>query len=142
MDDRESRQRSQIVAALGAASLDRVRLMKALFLFWYRSGKPESGPFHFRPYLYGPCAFDLYTALDAMERDGLIAQAPHANERWGNYHLTNAGETTPTEHQISNEEERKIAEIASWVQSRGFRALLREVYNEAPDFAGESVFQR
>src|SRR5262245_12129268 len=85
------RQQVQILTALSAEPLDRIRLMKTLFLAWYRNGCPETGPFTFEPYLYGPCAFDLYTVLEDLERRGLIAQAPHTSSRWARYHLTEAG---------------------------------------------------
>src|SRR5262245_47808593 len=84
-------QNEQIFAALEVAPLDRVKLMKVLFLAWHRTGKSALGPFHFQPYLYGPCAFDLYSRLDGLETSGLVRQMPHPVARWSPYHLTEAG---------------------------------------------------
>jgi hypothetical protein len=39
----------QLVVALRAAPLDRIRLMKTAFLHWHRRGRPAEGPFTFRP---------------------------------------------------------------------------------------------
>lgn len=139
MTGRQSAQWDQILAALSAAPLDRVRLMKTLFLFWYRRGKPRSGPFRFRPYLYGPCAFDLYGALEDMEREGLVVQAPHPVQRWGRYYLTELGTKALALAGLTREDTEGIGEIANWAAMQGFRSLLEQVYREAPDYASESV---
>ena len=141
MASRMSARREQILVALRAAPLDRVRLMKTLFLFWYRAGKPTTGPFKFRAYLYGPCAFDLYGTLEDLVGDGLVVQAPHAVERWGRYYLTEAGEKAAGQTQLTKKEAKAIAEIAKWAAARSFRSLLSRVYREAPGFATESVLQ-
>src|SRR3989442_8164544 len=69
--------RDYLRVALDAVPLDRVRLMKTAFLVWHKQGRPRSGPFAFEPYLYGPCAFDLYTSIEQLERRGEIVRAPH-----------------------------------------------------------------
>lgn len=136
-------QQAQILSALQVTPLDRVRLMKTLFLFWHRSGRSAFGPFRFRPYLYGPCAFDLYAALDAMEARGLIVQAPHPVNRWAPFHITNAGRhlILPLASEFPPSEQKRVSDIASWAAKQDFQSLLRHVYEEAPDYATESVFQ-
>ena len=140
--DATSLQQGQILAALSAEPLDRIRLMKTLFLIWHRNGCPETGPFTFEPYLYGPCAFDLYTALENLERRGLVAQAPHAVSRWARYHLTEAGRRAAEMITDIDESQRKqIAEIARWAARQGFHTLLNQVYQEAPNYATQSVLR-
>lgn len=138
-----SLQRAQILAALQTTPLDRVRLMKTIFLLWHRSGQPETGPFTFEPYLYGPCAFDLYAALEDMERRGLIVQAPHAISRWAPYHLTEEGSKAAALNTDLDKAQREtIAEIASWTAAQSFRSLLDHVYREAPDYATQSILRQ
>jgi hypothetical protein len=138
VDDREG----QILAALAAAPLDRVRLMKTLFLVWYRAGQPGNWPFSFEPYLYGPCAFDLYRVLDGLGRKNWVVQVPHLVTRWAPYRLTEAGRLAAA---IARQQDPTMAgavgEVARWASGRGFRELLDAVYAEAPAFAIRSVLR-
>jgi len=131
-------QEAQIIAALQAAPLDRIRLMKTIFLAWHRGGRRE-GPFHFQPYMYGPCAFDLYDALADMEQRGLVVQAPHPVNRWGDYYLTEAGKQAATA--IPSDVSLAMEPIARWASTQGFRPLLDAVYREAPEFASKSILR-
>lgn len=135
------RQLDQILTALQAAPLDRIRLMKTVFLVWHRSGRPQTGPFHFQPYLYGPCAFDLYTALEDMEHRGLIAQTPHPISRWASYYLTGAGKAEASRLTLECAQHVIIADIARWAATQTFRSLLNQVYQEAPDYASNSILR-
>jgi len=139
--DNAAAQETQILVALQAAPLDRVRLMKVLFLVWYRSGCPEDGPFTFDPYLYGPCAFDLYEALGRITARGLIVQAPQPLTRWAAYHLTEAGRQSAASCSIADHQRAAISELAPWAAAQSFRSLLDAVYREAPEFAVSSVFR-
>jgi len=134
-------QQAQILAALAAAPLDRIRLMKTLFLAWHRSRRPPDWPFVFQPYLYGPCAFEVYGALKDMQADGLIVQPPHPVSQWAPYHLTQAGRrSAPAAGDILGQGvHQMIRDISRWAGAQGFRSLLTAVYQEAPDFAVNSV---
>ncbi|MDA2926330.1 hypothetical protein MYX78_03690 [Acidobacteria bacterium AH-259-G07] len=136
-------QEAQILVALQAVPLDRIRLMKTLFLIWYRAGQPATGPFQFEPYLYGPCAFDLYRALDEIEGGGLIVQTPEPFGRHGRYFLTETGKTKVASQRLLDDEQcRQIASVARWAANQNFRSLLNQVYKEAPEFASRSVLHR
>lgn len=115
--------------------------MKTLFLVWYRGGRPQDGPFRFQPYLYGPCAFDLYAALEEMRRDGLIAQAAHPVSRLGRYFLTERGRNEASNMTLDADIRRTIAETAQWAAQQSFRSLLDEVYGEAPEYAAQTVLR-
>ena len=80
-----------VLLALHCEPLDRIRLMKTLFLFWYNSEENIPNYFVFEPYLYGPCSFELYSALDELERDGLVIRGPHPVPQWAAYHVTEKG---------------------------------------------------
>jgi len=132
-----------ILLLLMAAPLDRIRLMKALFLLWYRSGKSISGYFEFKPYLYGPCSFEVYSILDELTRQGLIVQPPYPIQQWANYYLTERGKAAVKKATQSIDENTRemIGKVAEEVSQLGFYELLRKVYMEAPDFAVNSVIR-
>jgi hypothetical protein len=135
-------QQAQILAALQEGPLDRVRIMKTLFLYWHRSGRPSTGPFKFRPYLFGPCAFDVYTALEDMEKRGWIVRASHPIDRWAPYYLTPKGRQAVSSCQTPTKAaQAAIQGIARWSASQDFRSLLDHVYAEAPDYATESLLR-
>ena len=118
--------------------------MKALFLVWLRSGKSLPDFYEFVPYMYGPCSFELYRQLDIAKDEELIAQPPHAAERWAPYFLTEkgrrvaealAGSAPPRLRHL-------VWDVADEVASLTFNDLLRRVYREAPEFASQSVVVR
>lgn len=111
-------------------------LMKTLFLVWYRSGRPATGPFVFKPYHYGPCAFELYDTLASLQEERLITTTPH---RWGRYYLTEHGRNSEAPVQLPQPEEKRITETAQWAAKQSFSSLLRHVYSEAPEYASCSV---
>ena len=133
-----------ILLLLRERPLDRIRLMKALFLVWHRSGRQIEGFYEFVPYIYGPCSFDLYRELEAALREQLITQAPHPVHRWARYFLTAKGlravEGVAAKFDLRTQE--LVRQIASEVAAVGFKELLRRVYSEAPEFASHSVVDK
>ena len=128
-------QEGQILVALEAAPLDRIRLMKTLFLVWHRSGRPNTGPFDFQPYLYGPCALDLYTALDGLKARGLVIPQ---RGRSPVYHLTESGKREAVTAPVDARLRALVAEIARWAVGQELSGLVNQVYAEAPDFAAQA----
>jgi aminoglycoside/choline kinase family phosphotransferase len=133
--------RDWILLALKKSPMDRIHLMKALFLVWHRTGCNAPGYFQFQPYLYGPCSKDVYATLDQMLTDNLIVQPPHSAQRWANYYLTRQGQALST--RISERYESGLVavlnEVVEEVSELDFDALLRRVYREAPEFAVQTV---
>jgi hypothetical protein len=140
--NRDRERRDQLRIALEAAPLDRVRLMKTAFLVWDQRGRPDDGPFSFEPYLYGPCAFDLYSTIDQLKARGEIVQAPAS--RWALYRLTPKGYriATAAAGRLSPDVVAALRRTAQWAAKQGFRPLLDYVYAKAPDFARRSVLRR
>lgn len=132
-----------ILLALRQTPLDRIHIMKTLFLIWHRSERKITDFFEFKPYLYGPCSFEVYSVLESLEADGYIVQPPHPMPQWVNYYLTERGkkEAVEAEERISHDILRLIKEIVNEVSQLGFHELLRKVYAEAPDFAVNSMFR-
>ena len=132
----------QILVALRRAPLDRIRLMKTVFLAWYREKCPSPAPFEFQPYMYGPCAFSLYGTLETLQREGLVVQPPHSPSKWSKYYLTQAGIREAEGALVRlGAQGHRISEISEWAANQTFRGLLDSVYAEAPDFATVSVFR-
>jgi len=131
-----------ILAILRISPLDRIHIMKALFLLWRRVGEiPDY--FHFEPYLYGPCSFEVYDVLAAMEKEGLIVQPSHPMPQWANYYLTERGrkEAEHAIREIDPELRERLETVTREVSRLGFYALLERVYDEAPEFAVNSVMR-
>jgi DNA-binding PadR family transcriptional regulator len=118
--------------------------MKTLFLVWYRHRQEVDGPFHFEPYLYGPCAFDLYSTLDTLLNEGLISQDGSSyTPKWAAYRLTKEGsrQAEKLSRALPSQLREELARTAKWAASRAFSQLLRDVYGEAPEFAANTVFR-
>ena len=130
-----------ILLALRTAPLDRIRLMKSLFLLWRRLGQDIPDFFTFEPYLYGPCSFELYTALADLSLKNLVVQPPHPSRARAKYYLTERGRQVADE--VAAEVEKDLLallqRIVREVSELGFVDLLRRVYSEAPEFAANSV---
>jgi hypothetical protein len=130
-----------ILLALRERPLDRLHLMKALFLTWHRSGRNIREYFAFEPYLYGPCSFDAYKVLDEMSKEQLIAQPSEPLPRWAKFYLTEKGKRAAAEAAAREKGQAAtlLVEVVREVAPLGFSPLLARVYGEAPDFAVNSV---
>lgn len=135
-----SERRDWVLIALAEAPLDRIHLMKALFLLAARTESQIPGFFTFRPYMYGPYSFDLYGVLENLETDGLVTQSADV-DRWSDYYLTNQGreEAARARLEISPDLARKLEDIVREIQPLSFKSLLAKVYTEAPEYAKNSV---
>lgn len=132
-----------ILLTLRRTPLDRIHIMKTLFLVWHRSGRKITDYFEFEPYLYGPCSFEVYTVLEKLQAEGFIVQPSHPTPQWVNYYLTMRGKREADEvaKRVPSDTRKLIEEIAVEVSQIGFYELLRKVYTEAPDFAVNSMFR-
>lgn len=135
------RKKDWILLALRRTPLDRIHIMKTLFLIWHRSEKKITDYFEFIPYLYGPCSFEVYTVLENLETNGFIVQPPHPMSQWVNYYLTERGKKEAAKIASPPEILRLIETVAEEVSQLSFYELLRRVYAEAPDFAVNSMFR-
>lgn len=132
-----------ILLSLKQVPLDRIHIMKALFLIWHRSDRNIKDYFSFLPYLYGPCSFEVYSALESLQADGLIVQPPHSIPQWVKYYLTERGKKEAEEavKKASPDTLILIETVAEEASQLNFYELLRKVYTEAPDFAVNSMFR-
>ena len=130
-----------ILLALKTAPLDRIQLMKTLFLLWYRSDRKIAGYFHFEPYLYGPYSLEVYSVLAELSGEGLIVQAPQPVSGRAKYYLTRQGMTAVEGSQkaVGTEMFQSLQSVVQEVAQLGFYELLKRVYSEAPEFAVNSI---
>jgi uncharacterized protein YwgA len=131
-----------ILAMLRISPLDRIHIMKALFLLQRRAGEiPDY--FHFEPYLYGPCSFEVYDVLTALEREGLVVRPLHPVPHWAAYYLTERGRREAEEavRDLDQQLREHLEAVTGEVGQLGFRELLRRVYDEAPEFTVNSVLK-
>lgn len=122
--------------------LDPVRIQKSLFYFAQERGLPAAEKYHFEPYNYGPCSFDIYRDLEALEAERLVERCPVLGQTWNRYGLTDLG----------LQKVAKLVESASPKLVEGCRAsrrrvtavsfdqLLKEVYRAYPQYATRSLF--
>src|SRR6266849_5180976 len=132
--------RDLIFLALEARPLDRLHLMKALFLTWHRSGRNIPGYFKFEPYLYGPCSFETYRVLDDLLREQLVTRPGRPVQQWARYYLTGKGKRVATEaaQRVDRTVLQALRKAVREVSTLSFSKLLTAVYAEAPDFAVNS----
>ena len=132
-----------VLLVLKQNPMDRIHIMKSLFLIWHRSGRNLSDYFYFEPYLYGPCSFEVYSELENLSDDGLIMQPPYQNSRWVHYYLTDKGksEAALAEKKANTTLLEIVNHVKQDISQINFNDLLKKVYQEAPDFAINSMFK-
>lgn len=128
-------------AAPTAWPMDPVRIHKGMFLLSQEGPGPLRGLYDFTPYYYGPCSFDLYGDLDALEESGLLETRPVPGYTWRRYGVTSKGQAKAQElaAHIEPEVMRQIEKVRSFVVSLPFRQLLREIYSRYPAYAQNTL---
>ena len=123
-----------------------IQIQKAMFKFAKESGVPSDQAYEFVPYNWGPCSFEIYDALGVLREEGLIDSVP-SGRGWNLYRLNQEGraraDTLRAELQKSDPRPLQALDtIRTWVTSRGFATLLRDVYAEYPKYTTASMFIR
>lgn len=125
-------------------ALDPVRVQKSMFLFAQESGAAENELYEFEPYNYGPFSFALRDDLRVLRTEGLIDAEAVPGYTWSKYKLTSEGLRRGRELRESRPRDlaKKLFEIKQRVTGKSFNTLLRDVYDDYPDFATRSIFRR
>jgi uncharacterized protein len=123
--------------------LDRIRMQKAVFLLSQRGSKAWRALYSYRPYNWGPYSSTLTADLERLVSGGALAVDPLPGSPYGSYATTPAGEHHARQvwYSLSDAEREFLRAVRSYVTSRSFNTLLREVYAAYPDFATASKFQ-
>lgn len=121
--------------------LDRVRIVKGLFLLSQESPESLENFYRFYPYLYGPFSDEIYSDLDELIEENLIATDLNIPPSWSQYRLTDNGTSRAKKlwKALSKPIQKMLTEIAKTVQSLSFSKLLIYVYGKYPEYAKESV---
>ena len=119
-----------LLKAYNKKAMSPIQIMKALFL--YSQEKHPEGFYEFKPYLYGPCSFEVYHDLRTLLNEGLVSATPSLYS-WDFYSITPQGEDK------IKEVDEKLEEIKKFVVSKSFIELLKEIYSRYPEFAKNSI---
>lgn len=121
--------------------IDPIRIMKGLFLFGMKFKDKLKDFYDYKPYLYGPCSFEIYNDLLDLQLKGLLDEYPPPLSRWSYYRLTEKGQEKASTliKDIQPELLAQLEAIKIKVTSLSFLELLREIYKEYPKYAQNSV---
>ncbi|HEY3435362.1 MAG TPA: hypothetical protein VGK41_06890 [Solirubrobacterales bacterium] len=142
-----ARDRLLLLVALDGApqGLDPVRLQKGMFLDAQENGAAAGEKYTFVPYNYGPMSAQIYSDLERLVAEGLVAENPVEGQSWSRYVPTEKGLEVGREllaQEVSGEVAKGLHQIKKEVASKTFKALLEDVYERYPAYASESVFRR
>ncbi len=132
-----------ILSSAEGKALTPIQLQKCMFLVG-RKVNTGNDFYIFKPYDYGPFAPEIYHDVEELEKEELINIGYASNLRWKLYSITHQGQKAVEE--IKKGVPKSIiamisTEIVGWVLEKGFRDLVKEIYQEYPDFAVNSVFR-
>jgi hypothetical protein len=137
--------RQIVLAGLAAAGQNAtftpVQVQKLFFLLDREASHLVNGPhFAFRPYDYGPFDSDVYSTLDNLERDGLVAVVA---DRYRLYVLMTEGFAEGHIILLSLPPETRefIRKTARWVKALNFQQLVAAIYRRYPEMRANSIFQ-
>ncbi len=139
MKDKEKRLLELIYLPIGDKPyMSPIQIMKAMFLIKEELDLSEF--YEFKPYLYGPCSFEIYSDLLDLKIRGLIDTIPSL-WGWKNYRITAKGKVEAEKYikEESEEVKNKILQIKKLVVSKSFLELLRYVYTKYPEYATNSI---
>lgn len=127
--------------ATGAFEFDPIRLMKGAFLVAQRGPTEWRDYFGFEPYSFGPFDSGVYVMRDNLLTQGLLRAKKHG--RYESYALTDAGRARVAELKSATPRQTVdwTASVGSYVTSKSFSRLLREIYGAFPEFATRSVMR-
>jgi len=135
---------AQAGQADGAYPLDRIRMQKAVFLLTLRGSERWNGLYPYRAYDWGPYCRELVDDLRGLAAAGHMRTSATAGSRYGRYTLTEQGQQTADQlwAQLPPDEQEFLTTVRSYVTSKEFNVLLREVYAAYPEYATESRWNR
>ena len=122
--------------------LDRIRVQKAVFLLTQRGSQSWRSLYFYKPYNSGPYSVQLAFDMNLMASMGLVETTDAPWSQYPRYQTTPAGEAQAQViwASMNPPEMSFIRSVRSYVTSRSFTDLLREVYAEYPEFATASYF--
>ena len=126
----------------GAYGLDRIRLMKGMFLLSQEGPPPVQGLYDFRPYDWGPFSAEIYRDMSQLEGAGWVVAA--GAQPYEAYAATDAGRARAEglREALSEAVLEKLTQLKKLTTSLSFLDLLEWVYERHPEYATRSKLQR
>lgn len=123
--------------------MEPIQLQKTLFKFAMESGGLPDESYEFEPYNWVPCSFGIYEDLSTLREEGLVETVP-SGRGWNLYRLTESGKTKATELSEQGDATllKALDDARNWVTSRTFEMLLKDIYEQYPEYATESLFAK
>jgi uncharacterized protein YwgA len=115
-----------------------------MFLFSQLSEVSQPEKYDFVPHIYGPYSRELRRDLDTLVEEGAVRESDVDGYSWKAYSLTESG-VERARGVLSSSNENDVASllaIKERVCQASFSSLLKDVYEEYPDFAVNSIFRR
>jgi uncharacterized protein len=132
------------LAAEPASSFAPVQVQKLFFLLDQNIAVDLGGrQFAFEPYDYGPFDRAVYSELEHLAQQGLVAiQSSQGAER-RKFYLTPTGyaEGIATLNQLHPRARDYMSRVSAWVRSLSFAELVGAIYNQYPSMKINSVFR-
>jgi len=121
--------------------IDPIRIMKGLFLFKMEFREKLYGFYDYKPYLYGPCSFEIYDDLLRLRLAGLVDEYSQPLSRWSYYRLTEKGEANAKQlvKEVPSDLLHRLKAIKMKVIELSFFDLLKAIYRQYPEYAKNSV---
>ena len=132
------------MSTAGKQAFSPVQVQKLFFLLDQNAAPSVGGPyFSFMPYDYGPFDKEVYHALEALEKAGLVEIVGSSWNRTRLYRLTESGLRDGAAHLAGFPQDVKeyTKSLGKWVLSLSFSQLVSSIYKEYPDMRSNSVFQ-
>jgi uncharacterized protein len=129
-----------LAAPGGSYPMDRIRIMKGLFLLSQEGPAAFRELYHFEPYRFGPFDKTVYNHLDWLQAKGFVKAERNPASGQPEYSLTPAGQTRAEASGLSLDDHARseLARIKNFVTTRSFVTLLRQVYAKYPSYAVRS----
>lgn len=115
--------------------IDRIRIMKGMYLFQEESPAAPEINYRFQPYDYGPFTPQIYRDLEWLEGEGLIAET--IGDRA--YRATQQGREHLSQIDFPAASLNALLDLRVEVSDLSFRGLLKRVYEAHPESASRSV---
>ena len=121
--------------------LDRIHIMKGMFLFQEEHSPPSEVNYRFRPYDYGPFTSEIYDDLTALKAEGHLRAfedgfAP-GRERY--YRVSASGREYLQRVAFDDEHEQVVLSVRREISGLNFHDLLKRVYRAHPASAARSI---
>jgi len=115
--------------------IDRIRIMKGMFLFQAEAPAPPEVNYRFQPYDYGPFTAEIYRDLEALIENGHVLDLPGGKS----YRATQQGRDHLSNLQFPPKPLEGLINMRVEVSDLNFRDLLKRVYSAHPESARRSV---